>query len=136
MTDQETNVGSTKPGAKELARRVFRHENSLLFIVLVVLMAVMSGVTKGLASRPANVRNILLQSSIRGVATVGQAFIILTAGIDVSIGGVGLFASLLGTSLITEAEHLCLLSNPLPWAAGIAIMLFAGAGVGNQPPPQ
>ncbi len=130
MTDQETNAGSTKAGVKGLARKVLRHENSLLFIVLIVLMAVMSGVTKGLASRPANISNILLQSSIRGVAAIGQAFVILTAGIDVSVGGVGLFASILGTSLITEAEHLCLLSSPLPWAVGIAVLLLAGAGWG------
>jgi len=130
MTNQETNVLPQKPGRKDVAKRVFKHENFLLFAVLLILMAVMSGVTKGLASRPANVSNIILQSSIRGVAAIGQAFVIMTAGIDVSVGGVGLFASILGTTLITQAEHLNPLASPLPWAAGIAVMLLAGAGWG------
>jgi len=116
--------------ARETARRFFRHENAILVIVLIVLIAVIAFVAKGLTLSRANVSNILLQSSIRGVASVGQAFAILTAGIDLSVGGVGLFASILGASMMTSVLEQNIVGHPLSPYIAIPVMLLVGAGWG------
>jgi ribose/xylose/arabinose/galactoside ABC-type transport system permease subunit len=116
--------------AKNLARRVVRHENFALLIVLVALSAVMSVLTKGATASRVNMLNVLVQSSVRGFAAVGQAFVVLTSGIDVSVGGVGLFSSILGTSLLTIDLERNLAGSPVPVPVAIAVMLFAGAGWG------
>jgi len=90
----------------------------------------MGAATKGLSLRAVNVSNILLQSSIRGVASIGQTFVILSAGIDISIGGVGLVCSVLGASLMTESPVLSIVSNPSPIYIAIPLVLLCGAAFG------
>jgi ribose/xylose/arabinose/galactoside ABC-type transport system permease subunit len=87
MTETES-VENRKPSgakARETVRRVFRHENAVLVLVLIALIGAFGAISNGLTSSRANATNVLLQSSIRGVASVGQAFVILTAGIDLSV---------------------------------------------------
>ncbi len=116
--------------AREVVRRFFRHENAILVVVLVVLIAVVAVVTKGKSTQPTNLVNIVRQSSMRGIAAIGQAFVILTAGIDVSIGGMALVTAVLGAGLMTANAQQSLLSSPLPLSLGLPIMLLTGVGWG------
>jgi len=116
--------------ARQVARRFFRHENAVLIAVLISLIAGLAIVTKGLTITRVNVVNTLLQSSIRGVASVGQAFVLLSAGIDISIGGVGLFASMVGSGLMTGNSELNIVGHPLPISIGILAILATGIGIG------
>ena len=75
---------------KEVARRFFMHENAVIAVILVVLVAILQILTKGAVVTRDNIANVVLQSSTRGLAAIGEAFVILTAGIDASIGGLGL----------------------------------------------
>jgi ribose/xylose/arabinose/galactoside ABC-type transport system permease subunit len=118
---------------KDKARRLVRHESAVLVIVLIVLIAAFSFVSKGLTTGRDNLVNILLQSSIRGVASMGQAFVILTAGIDLSVGGVGLFCALLGSLMLTQEPALNIVGAPVPILGVVLIMLLAGSvyGIAN-----
>jgi ribose/xylose/arabinose/galactoside ABC-type transport system permease subunit len=116
---------------KRTVKQLAKHENSVLLIVLIGLIGVMSVATKGLSTARANVANMLVQSSVRGTAAIGQAFVILTGGIDISIGGVGLFCSLLGSALITSQAGRNIIGEALPAYVGIAIMLLVGLGIGS-----
>ena len=107
------------------------NENAILFLALLAVVFIFAILSEGLSIRGANITNILVQSSIRGVASVGQAFVILTAGIDVSIGGIGLMCAVLGASLMTAAPHLNLIGHPLSVFLGVPIMLLAGAAWGS-----
>jgi len=95
-----------------------------------VIIATLGGITKGLTVSRANVRNVLLQSASRGVASIGQAFVILTAGIDLAVGGIALLAANLGAGLMTTAGVYNIVPTPFPPVAGLLIMLLAGLGVG------
>jgi putative xylitol transport system permease protein len=108
--------------AREIVRRFFRYENAVLAVILIALIAGMGVMTKGLTLTRGNISNIWLQSSTRGIAAIGQLFVLLTAGIDVSIGGIGLVAAVLGASLIDG-------TTGFP-ATAIAIMLLLGLGLG------
>lgn len=112
---------------KKWTKSFLRHENALLIIVFIGLLGGMSVMTNGLITRRVNIMNILLQSSIRGVASVGQSFVILSGGIDVSVGGVGLVCSLLGARLMTELSYLSITGQPMSIYPSIAIMLLVGA---------
>ena len=116
--------------ARDVAKRVFRHENTVLGVILGAIIAAMAVVTKGKSLIPTNMMNVLLQSSIRGVSSIGQAFVILTAGIDLSVEGVGLMSAILGTTLMTKAPYLSIVSHPWPFFVALPIMLLVGAGWG------
>ncbi|MBA7658465.1 Ribose import permease protein RbsC [subsurface metagenome] len=116
--------------AKGIAQRIFRHENAALVAVLIALIAGMAALTKGHTATRTNVVNILLESSTRGVASVGQAFVILSAGIDVSVGGIGLIASVLGASIMTESAQWSLIGYSLPVYVVIPVMLLVASGFG------
>ena len=67
-----------------------------------------------------NIFNMLDQSVVIGIVSVGMTFVILTGGIDLSVGSVaGLTGIVLG---------LCLQHMPIPVA--IAVAILAGAGIG------
>lgn len=116
--------------AKDRAGRLIKHESAVLVIVLAVLIGVFSYVSKGLTTGRNNLVNILLQSSIRGVASVGQAFVILTAGIDLSVGGVGLFSALLGSLMLTQETSVNILGGPVAAVGVIPVMLLSGVVYG------
>ena len=116
--------------AREVARNIFRHENGVLITILIALIAIMGVVTKGLTVKRVNVLNILLQSSIRGLAAISQTLVILTAGIDISVGGVGLSCSMIGASLMTLDPERSMVSQPYSPLMAIPIMLLVGLGWG------
>ena len=130
MTEDEVKATQRPARAREIAGRIFRHENAVLAIVLAVLIAVMGVVTKGLTVARANMINVLLQSSIRGVAAIGQSFVILTAGIDLSVGGVALFTAILGGSMTTLSPWLNSVGHPVSPYMVMPLMLLVGAGWG------
>jgi ribose/xylose/arabinose/galactoside ABC-type transport system permease subunit len=116
-------------GVREKVRRIFRHESAALAIVLLGLIFGIGALSRGGSLSATNAANVLLQSSIRGIASIGQAMVILTAGIDVSVGGNALFCSTLGAALMTTGE-LSIVSNPLPIGLVALIMLLSGLGWG------
>jgi len=116
--------------ARSLASQVVRHESFVLSVVLIGLTSVMSVLTQGATTSRVNLLNVLVQSSVRGFASIGQAFVVITAGIDVSVGGVGLFSSILGTSLLTSIVDRNLVGGPIPLMVGVTIMLVSALGWG------
>ena len=121
---------STRARAREIAKRLFRHENAVLVIILVVIIAGIAVMTRGRSITLSNVRNILLQSSSTGIASIGQAIVILTAGIDLSVGGLVIMTANLGAKLMTH-RPIHLLAEPVPIAVGILLMLLIGLGIGT-----
>jgi ribose transport system permease protein len=112
--------------AREAARRVLAHENSVIGIALAGLIAVLGGISRGATITPGNMANVLIQSSVRGVTAVGQAFCILTANFDLSVAGIGAMTMMLGSSMMTT-EWTNILGYPASPFMVIPIMLVVGA---------
>ncbi len=70
---------------------------------------------------PQNLVNVLRQSTINGIIAVGMTFVILTAGIDLSVGAV------LALSAVVAAD---LVQKGLPAPLAIAACLAVGAALG------
>ena len=130
MVEMAERPEATVDRARDVARRIFRHENAVLVIVLIGLMGIMSAVTGGLSTRVDNLLNILLQSSVRGVVSIGQAFVILTAGIDLSVSGIAIFSAFMVSAMTTAETAHSFPTYHYPAYAGVALALLAGASWG------
>ena len=86
----------------------------VLFSLLVVILAITS---KNFLSI-ANVTNVLLQTSVIGVIAIGMTFVIITGGIDVSVGSVVAIASAAGVGLIKFMGA--------PWWLGMLCIVLVG----------
>lgn len=111
-------------------RRILSYENTIRAIIVVAIIAVFAVMTKGLSLSPKNVTNVLVQSSITGVASIGQALVVLSGGIDISIGGLAVLTTVLGASLITSDQEWLLFGTQLSIYSGMFIMLLLGIGIG------
>jgi len=116
--------------AKDIARRVIRHENAALGIVLAAIIAGMAFATGGKSIRIANMKMVLVEGSSMGVSSIGQMFVLLTAGIDLSIAGMAFATSALGSAMMTTKMFLNILGYVAPIWVGIPAMLALGAGLG------
>jgi ribose transport system permease protein len=89
---------------------------------LLGLIVVVATLLQPRFATPENIKNVLVQSTALGIISVGQTFVILTAGIDISVGAVAGLVVVLMSHLANR--------NPdaMPWAilAGIAVGLVAG----------
>jgi ribose transport system permease protein len=99
--------------------RLTRRLEVRMFALAILIAAVLSLLSPYFLTE-SNIFNILDQSVVIGIVAVGMTFVILTGGIDLSVGSVvGLTGIILGLSL----QH-----APIPVA--IVVALLCGAGVG------
>ena len=75
-----------------------------------------------------NISNLMRQGSMVAIIAVGQTFVIITAGIDLSVGAVVGFASVIAALLMTHGFGIGV-SIALTILMGIAIGAFHGFGI-------
>lgn len=91
-----------------------------LYILLLVLVIVVSVLNTNFLSAQ-NIKNIFQQVSINGILAVGMTFVIITGGIDLSVGSLLGFSGVIAASLVSGG------GNPLlAVLAGIAAGLVFG----------
>ena len=95
---------------------------SLGLLTEIVVGSVVLGFASPVFFSIINIENLLFTATIVAVVDIGQAFVILVAGIDLSIGAVLALSSVLGVGLS--------LNNGLPVPVEILTALVAGAGIG------
>ena len=134
MAEAERKLIPSRGHVGEVAKRIFRHETMVLALVLAGLIVAVAGITKGKSVSAGNMINVLVQSSARGMAAIGQTFVVLTAGIDLTPTGLALMAIMVGALMMSrggEVGGLPLYTGPaLPLGLGLLIMLGIGVGVG------
>jgi len=84
--DAQTIAVAQAPARSTRLREIVN--NNLLLIMLVVLAIAAHLLSHGAFLTPRNIINVLAQNSVLGVLAVGQTLIILTAGIDLSLGSI------------------------------------------------
>ncbi len=73
---------------------------------------------------------ILLQVSINGILALGMAFVIISGGIDLSVGSVLAFAGMLGASFATRSPQVTAWSGAYPIAVAVIFALLGGVACG------
>ena len=109
----------TKPPV-DFANAFRRYGTSLIFVVIVAGAAYQSPMF--LSER--NITNVLRQVSGTGIMSVGMLLVILTAGIDLSVGSISALGSVLSALLVQQ--YAPGLAVPLVIAVGAACGLFSG----------
>jgi fructose transport system permease protein len=90
-------------------------------LIVLILACIVFGVWNGRFFRPENLSIVLQQAAVVGSLAVGQTLIILTAGIDLSIGAVMVLASLVMAKLANDSHA----PGILALLAGIVVALVA-----------
>lgn len=105
-TTSSTVEGTGKTGKTDILTILSRFGAFIFFIVLCIIFAILEPAF----IKPINIFNVLRQVSIYGLLAIGMTFVILTAGIDLSIGSLLALAGLVaaavekgGTGLLTGA---------------------------------
>jgi ribose transport system permease protein len=107
------------PGAR---LRVYLRQFGLIisFLLLCLVLALLSN--RFLTGE--NISNVLLYSAINGIISVGMTFIILTAGLDLSVGAIVALAALVAASAV---QHF----GSTPLAILICLAIGTAIGLGN-----
>jgi inositol transport system permease protein len=86
LTDNVSPVSAQAAARGITARKLLERFSALLF--LIVLVIVFSALRPNAFPTPVNLFNIARQASITGIIAIGMTFVILTGGIDLSVGSV------------------------------------------------
>jgi fructose transport system permease protein len=92
-------------------------------LVVLILACIVFGFANGRFFKPQNLSIILQQAAIVGSLAVGQTLVILTAGIDLSIGAIMVLSSLVMAKLVSE-HHV---AGPLALIVGFVVAVAAAA---------
>lgn len=96
---------------------------TFLFGVLILLFIVLSALNKTFLTGT-NLTNLVRQTSVNGIVAIGMTFVIVSAGIDLSVGSVVGFAGVTVAMLIKSGM-------PIPLAIIISLALSTAIGLLN-----
>ena len=102
-------------------RAAWRFMRGSGILLALLLLLVIGALLSPFFLQPANLINVARQLAIVGIVGVGMTFVILTAGIDLSVGSIVGFAAIVAATL---------LSGGVPWPVALLAGLGAGALVG------
>lgn len=90
-------------GHDSLLARVARMQAFQIMLVLIAIIAVFATLAPNSFANTSNARQIALNASILAVLGVGMTFVIITAGIDLSIGSVMVFSGVISAKTMLAA---------------------------------
>jgi ribose transport system permease protein len=101
---------------------------SLTLIGLLLFLWIALGLGTASFWTPLNISNLLRQGSMTAILAVGQTFVIITAGIDLSVGAIVGFSSVILAYLLQAGVPLWI-AIALTLVMGVAIGVFHGFGI-------
>ena len=93
-----------------------------LFILIIVVGAAVALINPRFLL-PGNLSNTANQVGLFGLFAIGEAFVIITGGIELSVGSM---IALLGTIFID-----LIVNHDLDWMAAVIIIVFGGCALGS-----
>jgi ribose transport system permease protein len=105
-------------------RLPFRRSTVGLWLALLVIILVIAWISPGFV-QPVNFLNVIRQASVVGIAAVGVTLVMITGGVDLSIGAIISFASVLAASLMDGQ------ASNIPLAVTAALLMGGAVGFAN-----
>lgn len=105
---------------------IIKSDTFRLFLALVGLVVVFSALRTDAFATVSNVMNILSDASILMVLAVGATFVITTAGIDLSVGGVLVFSSVVSAQTMAAIGD----GSPGTLIIGVIVAIVGGSAWG------
>ena len=103
-----------------LSRRAWL-EKGTLFVIIIVFIIIFSIASGGKYASPLNLMNILIAASLTGIVSIGMTFVILGAGIDLSVSGITVLTGISGAMMIELGMN---------WLLACLFMLILGSLIG------
>ena len=103
---------------EHIPKFISKYGTLLAFVFLIILISLLSPQFLKLP----NIINILRQTSVNGIIAVGMTFVIITGGIDLSVGSLLALTSVVACSFAHPGEYPLL----FPLAIGLVVGLFGG----------
>jgi ribose transport system permease protein len=122
---QTTSVRDHRAGA--IATRLLSSPTSAIFIALILCCVIMSIVSDRFFTA-GNIYNIIAQSAVVGIAAVGGTLIIITGGIDLSVGS-SLGISGIFAAIAMQATHNALIGVLVAIIVAVLVGMFNGFSV-------
>ncbi len=119
----EAAVDKPKSGFRINLQQLYRFSRLFVLLLVIVSLTLLSPVFL----TPSNALNVLRQASVGTLLALGMTVVILTAGIDLSMGAVMTLAGIAGASVLKTAAPW-----PLGLLAGVALGVLAGIGNGTM----
>lgn len=107
-----------------------------IIIAFVILLVVLMILSPNAFAKPVNLINILKQASINGILAMGMMFVIVSGGIDLSVGSIVALTGVVAASFAHPGEYPLIVPIILSGVIGAAVGMVNGASVayGNIPP--
>ena len=105
-------------------RKITLNTQTVVFIVAIVMWMLLSALSKSFFSG-ANIQNIMRQMAIQGVLGVAEVLVILTAGIDLSVGSVVAFVNIVMSQMLVGS------GLPIPVIVFLCLVISALIGLAN-----
>ncbi|EOE0521725.1 ABC transporter permease [Providencia stuartii] len=122
---------STAVGRKKIDFIAFFERFGVLIFMVLLVLFFQTQNSNFLTER--NITNILTEVSIYGIMAVGMTLVILTAGIDLSVGSI-LAVCAMTAAFVIKGDNLVGLDpnawGGMSWLVGLAICLAVGIGIG------
>jgi ribose transport system permease protein len=126
MNSNAQNPSAPQPGllgkVRTPSKSIVEIVQDLGLVVILVICSVLLGLASPVFFTRINIENLLFSSTIIAVVAIGEAFVILVAGIDLSVGAVLALSSVLCVGLAVN--------QGLPVWLSTLVALGVGAGVG------
>jgi ribose transport system permease protein len=120
LMNRPTSPGPVTAPAGKAPRRNLIMRFNLLFIFIALFVVASVSAPQFLTSQ--NMANLLQQSSLTGIVAIGMTVVILTSGIDLSVGSVAALSGMLVALLIGMG---------VPWPIAMALAIGAGLALGG-----
>lgn len=106
-----------------------------ILLAFILILGILMALSPTAFARPANLINILKQASINGILATGMMFVIISGGIDLSVGSIVALAGVIAATFAHPGEHALVVPIILSVTVGAIIGFFNGVGVafGNIP---
>lgn len=117
MNPNETVAVNEKSSMQKTFKKVFSSDKIGLIIALVAIVIVFNVLTGGKYFTRTNIINILISSAIVGLVMIGETFLMITGGIDLSPGSVAAFSGVLIALLLNMG---------LPFPVALLVTLCVG----------
>jgi len=131
MNDDRTPAaagsGTEPTNAAGHRARVSAYVQRFGILIALVLLCVVLSFANEFFLTTRNIVNVLRQTSINGILAIGMTFVILTRGIDLSVGSVVALAGVVSAAFATTSSIASIAGGPYP--AVIALVIGVGVGM-------
>lgn len=102
-----------------------RHIPTIAAVGVLLLLYLACAIQYPAFREPGTLRNVLIGASITGIVSIGMTFVIISGGIDLSVGSILGFTSILISVLVSHHWH-----PILAWSVALGAGALAGAASG------